>query len=534
MNGRMMDYELTLTTFADRAERVFGTREIVSRDPSGRIRRTTYAAAIARARRIASGLRTRGVGHGTRVATLLWNQPEHFELYIAVAGMGAAIHTLNPRLHPDELAFIAADAGDRVVVVDESLLPVLRSFEDQHRFAHVVVVTHQAEAPRGTVGYETLVASAERLEWPRLSERQAAAICYTSGTTGRPKGVVYSHRSLVLHSMAAALPDGLGVGARDTILPVVPMFHANAWGLAHAAAMTGANLVLPGPRLDAESVLDLLTGERVTMTAGVPTVWMAVLAALDAEPHRWHLAELRSLVVGGSAVPPAMIEGFERHGLTVRQAWGMTELSPLGTVCHLPRELDPWPEEARVRYRARQGIAVPLVELRARDDDGNEVPWDDTAMGELEVRGPWVASGYHGDVGADKFTDDGWFRTGDVVAIDERGCIRICDRTKDLIKSGGEWISSIDLENALMAHPAVAEAAVIATPDERWSERPLAVIVLAEGAEVSDDELRYHLSSDFARWQLPERIERIEAIPRTATGKWKKTALREQFASVAS
>jgi fatty-acyl-CoA synthase len=408
MDGLMMDYELTLAALADRAERYFAGREIVSRDPAGTVCRTTYAESIGRARRVAAGLGALGIGRGDRVLTLLWNQPEHFELYVAIAGMGAVIHTLNPRLHPDELAFIAADAGARVAIVDETLLPVLESFADRHRFAHTVVVTHAEGPPPGTVDYQALATIGQPLDWPALSERAAAAMCYTSGTTGRPKGVVYSHRSLVLHSMAAALPDGLGVGSRDTVLPVVPMFHANAWGLAHAAAMTGAKLVLPGPKLDAISLLDLLAGELVTLTAGVPTVWMAVLAALDAEPARWDLSALRSVVVGGSAVPASMIEGFARHGLEILQAWGMTELSPLGTVCHLPPELEEWPAEARVRYRTRQGRPVPLVELRVRGDDGNEIPWDDTAMGELEVRGPWVASAYHGGAGAEKFTGDGW------------------------------------------------------------------------------------------------------------------------------
>ena len=533
MNATMMDYQLTVTTLAERAARFFATRAIVSRAPDGTVHRTTYAEAIDRARRVSSSLRALGIERGDRVATLLWNQPEHLELYFAVSGIGAVVHTLNPRLHPDELAFIAGDAQDTAIVVDETLVPVLESFGDRHRFAQTVVVTHDATAPAGTLDYSQL-AAADPVEWPALSERDAAALCYTSGTTGQPKGVAYSHRSLVLHSMAAAMPDGLGVGSRDTILPVVPMFHANAWGLPYAAAMTGAQLVLPGPRLDAVSVLDLLACERVTMTAGVPTVWMAVLAALDAEPERWDLSALRSMVVGGSAVPASMIEGFDRHGLTIVQAWGMTELSPLGTVAHLPRELEGRPTEAQVRYRARQGASVPFVELRARDDSGREIAWDDTAMAELEVRGPWVAAGYHGGAGAEKFTDDGWFQTGDVVAIDERGCIRICDRSKDLIKSGGEWISSIDLENALMAHASVAEAAVIAVPDDRWGERPLAVIVLADGAEVSDDALREHLARDFARWQLPEHFARTDAIPRTATGKWKKTALREQFAAAAS
>ena len=323
------------------------------------------------------------------------------------------------------------------------------------------------------------------------------------------------------------------VGNDDIVLPVVPMFHANAWGLPFACAMTGAALVLPGPRLDAVSVLDLLAEERVTMTAGVPTVWMSVLAALDAEPKRWDLGDLERMIVGGSAVPASMIDGFDRHGLKILQAWGMTETSPLGTVSHLPREIAKRPQDERTVVRARQGRPVPLVEIRACNDAGAEIAWDDEAMGELQVRGPWVASAYHRGEGAEKFTADGWFTTGDIVTIDARGSIKICDRSKDLIKSGGEWISSVDLENALMAHPAVAEAAVIAIADERWAERPLAVVVLREGAQADADVLRTHLSHDFAKWQLPERIEYIDAIPRTATGKWKKTVLRERFGAAA-
>ncbi len=354
-------------------------------------------------------------------------------------------------------------------------------------------------------------------------------MCYTSGTTGRPKGVVYSHRSLVLHSLVAALPDVKNISRRDTLLPVVPMFHANAWGLPYAAALTGAAMVLPGPHLDAESVLDLLASEHVTITAGVPTVWMAVLQAIDAEPDRWDLSALKALVVGGSAAPRSLLEGFDRHGLTIVHAWGMTETSPLGSVCRLPLDLDDADDDAQYTYRARQGIASPFVEIRARGDDGELVPWDDTAMGELEVRGPWVARAYHRGQGEEKFSDDGWFATGDVVTIDPRGNLKICDRSKDLVKSGGEWISSVDLENLLMAHPSVAEAAVIAIPDDRWGERPLAVIVTRDGAEVGADALREHLAAQYAKWQIPDRFEFIDEIPRTATGKFKKTALREQF-----
>jgi fatty-acyl-CoA synthase len=529
MNGLTMDdHALTLTSVIRRAERITCEGEVVSRGPDGRVHRTTYGAVADRARRLAGGLRALGVQPGDRVATLLWNQPEHLELYFAVPGMGAVIHTLNPRLHPEELAFIVDDAQDKVLVVDETLVGLLPCLDGAASLDHIVVVAHDGEAA-GISGYELLIAGAKPIEWPVLDERQAAAMCYTSGTTGRPKGVVYSHRALVLHALAVALPDALGVGANDTVLPVVPMFHVNAWGLPFSCAMTGAGLVLPGPKLDPVSVLDLLETEHVTMTAGVPTVWMGILAALDGEPRRWDLTALKTMVVGGSAVPPAMIDGFDRHGLTIVQAWGMTETSPLGSVCRLPRALADAPPAERTAFRARQGVPSPLVDIRAVDDAGAEIPWDDHTMGELQVRGPWVAAGYHGGAGADKFTADGWFTTGDVVTIDERGCIKICDRSKDLIKSGGEWISSIDIENALMAHPAVAEAAVIAVPDKLWVERPLAVVVLHDGADADPDTLRKHLAADFAKWQLPDRIEYIDAIPRTATGKWKKTALRESL-----
>jgi fatty-acyl-CoA synthase len=325
----------------------------------------------------------------------------------------------------------------------------------------------------------------------------------------------------------------MNISTRDTVLPVVPMFHANAWGIPYTATMIGASLVLPGPKLDAESVLDLLADENVSLTAGVPTVWMAMLAAIEAEPGRWDLSSLNRLLVGGSAVPKSMIEGYQKHGLSIVQGWGMTETSPLASTCILPPELDAVPRDEQFDYRARQGPPAPFVEIRARGDDGDLIPWDDKAVGELEVRGPWVAAAYFRGTGAEKFTEDGWFQTGDVVRLDRRGCIRITDRAKDLVKSGGEWISSVDMENLLMGHPAVAEAAVIAIPDDQWGERPMAVIVLKDGAEGSPDDLRQHLSSHFAKWQLPERVEYMEEIPRTATGKFKKTALREQFVKTA-
>jgi fatty-acyl-CoA synthase len=532
LNGLMMDdFQLSLKTLVERAEQMNSARSVVSRLADGSIRRMTIGECAERARRLARGLADLGIGDGDRVATLLWNQTEHLELYFAVPLMGAVLHTLNPRLHPDDLSYIAGDAADRVIVVDESLVHIVDSLDWD--FEHVIVVSQSGSSPSGSTPYESLLASSEPMSWPVIDERRAAAMCYTSGTTGRPKGVVYSHRALVLHSIVFALPDALGISSRDVILPVVPMFHVNAWGLPYTAAFTGAALVLPGPRLDPVSLLDLAADERVTFAAGVPTVWMAVLQALDAEPERWDLGALQRVNLGGAAVPASLVEGFDRHGLSILQGWGMTETSPLGTVSHLPADLKTAPRAEQFAYRARQGTPIPLIEIRARSDDGALIPWDDEAMGELEIRGPWVAAAYHGGTGSDKFTDDGWFRTGDVVRINERGCMRICDRSKDLVKSGGEWISSVDLENQLMAHSAVAEAAVIAIPDDRWGERPLAAVVLRDGMQASPEELREHLGSEFAKWQLPDRIEFIGAIPRTATGKFKKTALRERFVETA-
>ncbi|NEW37646.1 long-chain fatty acid--CoA ligase [Nocardia cyriacigeorgica] len=535
INGLTMDnYQLTLTAVVERAERFHRDKEVVSRRPDGSITRTTLGACAERARRLASALAELGIGDGDRVATLLWNQAEHLEAYFAIPAMGAVVHTLNPRLHADELAFIAADAQDKVIIVEESLLDVFEGFRHRHRFEHIVVVTHGTSAPAGMLQYEGLIADAEAMVWPVLDECRAAAMCYTSGTTGRPKGVAYSHRALVLHSMVAALPDTLSVSARDALLPIVPMFHANAWGLPYAAALVGSRLVLPGPRLDPVSLLELISDERVTMAAGVPTVFLAMLSALDSEPKRWNLSALDRLVIGGAAVPQSMAEGFGAHGLTVIQAWGMTETAPLGSVCRLPEELERADEKEQWDFRSRQGIAVPFVDIRARDDDGELIAWDDRALGELEVRGPWVAAEYYNRGAADSFTDDGWFRTGDIVRIDHRGCIRISDRAKDLVKSGGEWISSVDLENHLMAHPAVAEAAVIAVPSSRWGERPLAVVVLHEGQDSTADELRDHLAAKFSSWQIPDSFEFISAIPRNATGKFLKTELRDRFARPAT
>jgi fatty-acyl-CoA synthase len=532
MDALMMDTPLTLRPLFERAERLFAGRPIVWRQPDGTVARHTYAAFCARTRQLANALSRLGLEPGDRVATLAWNHGRHLEAYFAVPLAGFVLHTVNPRLSPQDLAFIFNDAQDRALIIDESLLPVLDRFRDQIDLRKVIVWSSGAPVREGMLDYEALLAA----ESPRftpgpISERQAAGLCYTSGTTGRPKGVVYSHRALVLHSLVSSMPDAFCLGQRDVVMPVVPMFHVNAWGLPYTAVAVGAGLVLPGPHLDAVSLLDLVRQESVTFTAGVPTVWNAILEALDREPARWDLASLRTLLVGGSAMPRASIEAFEkRHRLNVVHAWGMTELSPLGTISRLKPEHDAAPEAEQFRLRATQGLPVPLMEMRAMAESG-EAAADGRTMGELQVRGPWVARGYH-NRGAepDKFTADGWFRTGDVVTVDPEGYVRIADRSKDLIKSGGEWISSVDLENALMGHPAVKEAAVIAVPHPKWDERPLACVVLREGTRAGDADLRAHLAASFAKFWLPDAFVFLEQIPRTAVGKFNKVKLREQVA----
>jgi acyl-CoA synthetase (AMP-forming)/AMP-acid ligase II len=459
------------------------------------------------------------------VATLCWNHHQHHEAYFGIPCGGFVLHTLNLRLHPSDLAYIADHAGDRVVIVDRSLVPLLEQFRDQTQIEQVLVVEDS---------YEELLAGASPDAWrdPELDENEAAAMCYTSGTTGRPKGVVYSHRSTALHALGVGAnnPLGLGTSVNDVLLPVVPMFHANAWGYPYLATMLGAKLVYPGPHLDPETLLDTFVAERVTWTAGVPTIWMGILQMLGANPGRWDLSHMKGMLCGGSAVPRALIAGFLERGLTVVQGWGMTETSPVASTAALFGDLADADEETRLDYMALAGLPLPFVELRARVGD-EEIPWDGETMGELEVRGPWVAAGYYETPEqADRWTTDGWFRTGDIVSLDPRGYIQIKDRSKDVIKSGGEWISSVELENALMAHPAVAEAAVIAVPDERWAERPLAAVALKPGVSATADELRAFLAPNFAKWWLPDRFEFLPEIPKTSVGKFQKTALREQFA----
>jgi fatty-acyl-CoA synthase len=536
MKGLMQDYQLTVPAILRRAEALFGHKEIATRLLDRGFHRYTYAELVPRARRFAAALATLGLERGDRVATLCWNHHQHLEVYFGAPVGGMVVHTLNLRLHANDLTYISNHAGDRVLVVDESLLPIYESFRADAPFEHVIVVSHSGAVPEGAIEYEEFLARVSEGDYrePDLDENDAAAMCYTSGTTGQPKGCLYSHRAIMLHTLASTQAGTLGIQETDTVLPVVPMFHANAWGFPFTCTFVGAKQVLPGPHLDPPSLLEAFEAERVTLTAGVPTIWLGILQLLDKDPDAYDLSSLRGMIVGGSAAPRAMIEGFqERHGLHVIHAWGMTEMTPLGSVAELPSELLDAPTEERYAFRAKQGIPAPFVEIRARGVDGL-VPWDGETMGELEVRGPWIVSAYYDADSSDRFTEDGWFKTGDIVTIDRFGCIEIQDRAKDVIKSGGEWISSVGLENALMGHPAVAEAAVIAVPDEKWSERPLAVVVLKEGETATPDELRAFLEPNFAKWWLPDQFEFVDEIPKTAVGKFRKTALREQFTGQAS
>jgi fatty-acyl-CoA synthase len=511
----MMDVPLTLDWIADRAERWTGDGEIVSRRPDRSLTRTTYAQVIARARRLARALVGAGIARGDRVATLMWNHSEHLEAYFGIPLAGATIHTLNLRLHPDEIAYIAMDARDRLLIVDDVLLPLYEKVVAAGaKFERVLVVG-------GDGSYERFLAEAPDIALPQLAESDALGVCYTSGTTGRPKGVVYTHRSTILHSLVAALRDCLDICRADTLLPVVPMFHVNAWGLPYIAATCGSKVVFPGCYLDPPSLLELMASERVTVAAGVPTIWIGIRDVLDAHPGKYELVKGLRMIVGGSAAPEQLIRDFDRLGMFLIHAWGMTETSPIGTVSRTDDPND-------YKQRAKQGRPVPLVELRVRNEAG-DVPHDETTSGEVLVRGPWIAGSYSGGHSPERWTSDGYFRTGDVARLDARGYVQLVDRVADLIKSGGEWIATVELENALMGHPTVREAAVVGIAHPKWSERPLAVVVLKAGATCTAEDLRGFLAAKFPKFWLPDAFVFADAIPRTSAGKFKKTELRETY-----
>jgi fatty-acyl-CoA synthase len=529
----MMEYQLTLPTILRRAESLFGDKEIITRLPDKSIHRYTYRDLAARSKQLAVALFRLGVREGDRVATLCWNHYQHLEAYFAVPCMGAVVHPLNIRLSPDDLGYIVNHAGDKVVIVDQVLLPLFEKFKDAIKVEHVLVVPQTGEQLQDEyLNYEDVLATGDESLFQPFEgdEYSAAFMCYTSGTTGMPKGILYSHRSTVLHSISFLLNCvGLGVTERDVLLPVVPMFHAAAWGLPYSCAFSGASQVFPGPYLDADSLLDLFDKAKVTMTAGVPTVMLAILNALDANPKKYSLS-LRIILVGGSAVPRFLVQSFqERYGIHVLHSWGMTELSPGGSTAVLTSKLAKASKEEQYDHAIKQGLPLPFVEIRGRNENGF-IPWDGQIMGELEVRGPWVAAGYYGDTGQhEKFTADGWLKTGDIVTISKDGFIEIKDRSKDVIKSGGEWISSIALENALMGHPAVLEAAVIAVPDPKWWERPFAYVVPRPGITITPEALRDYLTGQFAKFWIPDGYAFIEAIPKTSVGKFLKSALRERY-----
>ncbi len=537
MRSTMMDVPLTVTRIMQYGSTVFGDREVVT-CTTGESRRQTYAQTGERVARLAHALRALGVDGDQRVATLMWNNAEHLEAYLAIPSMGAVLHTLNIRLDPEVIGYIATHAADDVVIVDPSLLPLLAQVLPHAETIRHVIVTGAGEeidpaalaalaGPARSVHlYEDLLAAQpSSFDWPDVDERSAAAMCYTSGTTGNPKGVVYSHRSMHLHSMAVSTGGVFGIGEPDRILPVVPMFHANAWGLPYAAVMAGASLIMPDRFLQPEPLVRLIEAERPTLAGAVPTIWNALL--LHVREHGGDLSSLRVVPCGGSAVPHSLMEAYQKeHGVLILQAWGMTETSPLGAVARPPSGVT---EEESWRYRDTQGRLICDVEARLIGEEGTSLPHDGEAVGEVEVRGPWITGSYYKDDDPDKFRD-GWLRTGDVGTIDRLGYVTLTDRAKDVIKSGGEWISSMELENALMGHPDVVEAAVIGVADDRWGERPLATVVLTSGATVTAAELREFLGGQVPRWQLPERWSFISEVPKTSVGKFAKTKIRDAYA----
>ena len=534
MLGLMQDRPLMISSLIEFAALNHGDEEIVSRTVEGPIHRYTYRDCLSRSKQLAKALEKLGVKTHDRIGTLAWNGYRHVEIYYGVSGMGAVCHTINPRLFPEQIVYIVNHAEDRYIFMDLTFVPLIEKLADQlPKVEGFVIMTDEAHMPETTlpnvICYETLMASADDdYHWPLFDEKTASSLCYTSGTTGNPKGVLFSHRSTVLHSYAICIPDGLGLSNLETILPVVPMFHVNAWGIPYASAMCGAKMVMPGPRMDGEALYELMESEQVTVSAGVPTIWMMLLAYM--KENNKTFSSMKRTVIGGAAAPKAMIETFEKeYNVNVVHAWGMTEMSPLGTACNLKKKHNDMALDDKIELSLKQGRAVYGVDMKIVDGNGQKLPWDGKAFGNLMVRGPWITSGYFRGEGGGILDDEGYFDTGDVATIDPDGYMQITDRSKDVIKSGGEWISSIDVENEAVGCPGVAEAAVIAVSHPKWDERPLLVAVKEQGADVTKEDVINHLKGSLAKWQLPDDVIFVNELPHTATGKILKTKLRSEY-----
>ena len=534
MLGLMQDRPLLISSLIEFAALNHRDGEIVSRTIEGPVHRYTYNDCAARSRQLAKSLDKLGVVQNDRIATLAWNGYRHVEIYYGVSGMGAVCHTINPRLFPEQIIYIVNHAEDKYIFTDLTFVPLLEKIIGQiPKVKGFVIMTDEATMPQTTlpnvICYENLLAGADDdYQWPEFDERTASSLCYTSGTTGNPKGVLFSNRSTVLHSYAACTPDALGLSTMETILPVVPMFHVNAWGIPYAAAMSGAKMVMPGARMDGESLYELMENEQVTLSAGVPTIWMMLLAYMKENNKK--LTTMQRTVIGGAAAPKAMIETFEKdYNVNVVHAWGMTEMSPLGTACNLKKKHLGLSQDEKIELSLKQGRAIFGVDMKIIDDAGNDLPWDGKAFGNLLVRGPWITSGYFKTEGGSVVDDDDWFDTGDVATIDADGYMQITDRSKDVIKSGGEWISSIDVENEAVGCPGIAEAAVIAVSHPKWDERPLLIAVKQPDATVTKEDIIAHLSDSLAKWQLPDDVIFVDELPHTATGKILKTKLRSEY-----